>query len=282
MEERLQKILARAGYGSRRSCEELITAGRVTVNGTRAEIGQKADAAKDQIEVDRSLIPQAKPMLYYAYNKPRFVLCDKVTGDTRRTVFDLVPNGEELSVVGRLDFESEGLVLLTNDGEMVNRLTHPRYEHEKEYRVLLASRPDEKQLDAWRRGIVLEDGHRTSPVDIRIETTLGKGAWMRVVMKEGHKRQIRETAKTLGLFVVRIVRIRIGALVLGNLKSGEWKELSELEVEQLKSGSAGTPRRRHFTSGKKNFSAKKPGGATPRNQPYQQRSKKKPEKKRGK
>jgi 23S rRNA pseudouridine2605 synthase len=282
MEERLQKILARAGYGSRRSCEELITAGRVTVNGTRAEIGQKADAAKDQIEVDRSLIPQAKPMLYYAYNKPRFVLCDKVTGDTRRTVFDLVPNGEELSVVGRLDFESEGLVLLTNDGEMVNRLTHPRYEHEKEYRVLLASRPDEKQIDAWRRGIVLEDGHRTSPVDVRIETTLGKGAWMRVVMKEGHKRQIRETAKTLGLFVVRIVRIRIGALVLGNLKSGEWKELSELEVEQLKSGSAGTPRRRHFTSSKKNFSAKKPTTATPRNQPSQQRSKKKPEKKRGK
>lgn len=280
MEERLQKILARAGYGSRRSCEELIIAGRVTVNSVRAEIGQKADAARDQIEVDRSLIPQAKPMLYYAYNKPRFVLCDKVTGDTRRTVFDLVPNGEELSVVGRLDFESEGLVLLTNDGEMVNRLTHPRYEHEKEYRVLLASRPDEKQLDAWRRGIVLEDGHRTSPVDVRIETTLGKGAWMRVVMKEGHKRQIRETAKTLGLFVVRIVRIRIGALILGNLKSGEWKELSELEVEQLKSGSTGAPRRRHFTSGKRNFSAKKPAGATPRNQPSQQRSKKRPEKKR--
>lgn len=232
-EERLQKILARAGYGSRRSCEELIEAGRVLVNGVTAELGQKADAAKDRIEVDRSVIPLAKPFTYLAYNKPRFVLCDKVQGDARRNVFDLVPGGEELAIVGRLDFESEGLVLLTNDGEMVNKLTHPRYEHEKEYKVLLASRPDEKQMSAWRRGIILEDGHRTSPVDVKIDTTLGKGAWMRVIMKEGHKRQIRETAKLLGLFVIRIVRVRIGSLLLGTLKPGEWRELAESEVAAL-------------------------------------------------
>ena len=135
-EERVQKILARAGYGSRRSCEELIISGRVLVNGQKAELGQKADALKDRIELDHSVIPQAKPFIYLAYNKPRFVLCDKVLGDDRRTVFDLVPGGQDLAIVGRLDFESEGLVLLTNDGEMVNKLTHPRYEHEKEYRVL--------------------------------------------------------------------------------------------------------------------------------------------------
>ena len=232
-EERLQKILARAGYGSRRSCEQLIIAGRVLVNGKMAELGQKADAQKDRIELDHSVIPQAKPFIYMAFNKPRFVLCDKVLGDSRRNVFDMVPGGQDLAIVGRLDFESEGLVLLTNDGEMVNKLTHPRYEHEKEYRVLLASRPDTKQIDAWRRGIVLEDGHRTSPVEIKIETTLGKGAWMRITMKEGHKRQIRETAKTLGLFVIRILRVRIGSLFLGTLKSGEWRELSELEVSSL-------------------------------------------------
>jgi 23S rRNA pseudouridine2605 synthase len=233
-EERLQKILARAGYGSRRSCEELITSGRVLVNGKKPELGSKADPAKDQIEVDRSRIPQAAPMVYLAYSKPRFMLCDKALGDERRTVFEAVPGGNELSIVGRLDFESEGLVLLTNDGELVNKLTHPRYEHEKEYKVLLASRPDVKQLDAWRRGIILEDGHRTSPAKVEIETPLGKGAWLRIVMKEGHKRQIRETAKLLGLFVVRILRVRIGNLMLGNMKPGEWRELTPFEVSSLR------------------------------------------------
>jgi 23S rRNA pseudouridine2605 synthase len=240
--ERIQKILARAGYGSRRSCEELITSGRVYVNGVKAELGQKADASKDRIEVDHSVIPQSKPFVYFAYNKPRFMLCDKVIGDDRRTVFDMVPGGRDLSVIGRLDFESEGLVILTNDGELVNKLTHPRYEHEKEYKVLLATRPDEKQLSAWKRGIVLEDGHRTSPVDIRVDTTLGKGAWMRIVMKEGHKRQIRETAKTLGLFVIKIVRVRIGSLSIGNLKPSEWRELSEPEIAGLKTNQPKTER----------------------------------------
>jgi len=233
-EERLQKILARAGFGSRRSSEELITAGRVLVNGKKAELGQKADPEKDKIEVDHSRIPQAAPFVYMAYHKPRFMLCDKVQGDDRRSVFEMVPGGSELSIVGRLDFESEGLVLLTNDGELVNRLTHPRYEHEKEYKVLLASRPDAKQMEAWRRGLVLEDGHRTSPVNIKIDTALGKGAWMRIIMKEGHKRQIRESAKLLGLFVVRILRIRIGNLELGTLRSGEWRELTSFEVTSLK------------------------------------------------
>jgi 23S rRNA pseudouridine2605 synthase len=176
------------------------------------------------------------------------MLCDKVIGDDRRTVFDMVPGGRDLSIVGRLDFESEGLVLLTNDGELVNKLTHPRYEHEKEYKVLLATRPDEKQLSAWKRGIVLEDGHRTSPVDIRVDTTLGKGAWLRIVMKEGHKRQIRETAKTLGLFVIKIVRVRIGSLSIGNLKPSEWRELSEQEISGLKTNQPRTqkPTRRPF------------------------------------
>jgi 23S rRNA pseudouridine2605 synthase len=234
-EERLQKILSRAGYGSRRSCEELITGGRVLVNGKNPELGSKADPAVDKIEVDHSRIPQAAALIYFAYNKPRFMLCDKIqTGDDRRTVFDMVPGGSDLSVVGRLDFESEGLVLLTNDGEMVNRLTHPRYEHEKEYKVLLASKPEPKQLDAWRRGLILEDGHRTSSAKVEIATALGKGVWLRVIMKEGHKRQIRETAKLLGLFVVRILRVRIGSVMLGPLKSGEWRELTNSELSSLK------------------------------------------------
>jgi len=232
-EERLQKILARSGYGSRRSCEEFILTGRIVVNGKKAELGQKADVDKDVILIDGKKLPPQKSLRYLAYNKPRFVLCDKVEGDTRRTVYDLIPDSRDLAIVGRLDFESEGLILLTNDGNLTNKLTHPRFQHEKEYKVLVASRPDQKQLEAWRRGIVLEDGHRTQPAKVMIDSTSGKGAWIRVVMKEGHKRQIREIAKTIGLFVVKLVRVRIGTLKLGTLKPGLFRELTTQEIESL-------------------------------------------------
>ncbi len=232
-EERIQKILAQAGLGSRRSCETLIEQGRVLVNGKKAIIGQKADSSVDKIVVDGSQIPQVKSFRYIALYKPRFVLCDKVEGDTRRTVFDMVENGNELAVVGRLDYESEGLVLLTNDGDLLNRLTHPRYQHEKEYRVLVSTHPDENQLNIWRRGVVLEDGHRTSPAQVGIERTSGKGAWIRVVLKEGHKRQIREMAKVTGLFVVKLMRVRIGSLHIGMMKPGEFRNLSSEEVGKL-------------------------------------------------
>ena len=120
--------------------------------------------------------------------------------------------------VGRLDFESEGLILLTNDGDLTYRLTHPKFGHEKEYRVLVAQHPDEKQLSIWRKGVVLDDGYRTAPAKVHIERLKGKGAWLRVIMTEGRKRQIREIAKQIGLPVVKLIRIRIGNLYLGNLK----------------------------------------------------------------
>jgi 23S rRNA pseudouridine2605 synthase len=234
-EERVQKILARAGYGSRRSCEELITSDRVKVNGKTVTLGQKADAQTDKITVDGKALPAEIQMQYIAYNKPRFVLCDKTIGDdNRRTVFNMIEGAADLAVIGRLDFESEGLVVLTNDGELLNRLTHPRFQHEKEYRVLLTTHPDAKQLEVWRRGIVLEDGHRTSPANVTVESNAGKGTWIRVVLKEGHKRQIRETAKLTGLLVVKLVRTRIATLRLGTLKSGEYRQLSAEEVEALK------------------------------------------------
>jgi 23S rRNA pseudouridine2605 synthase len=136
--------------------------------------------------------------------------------------------------VGRLDYESEGLVLMTNDGDLTNRLTHPKFGHSKEYKVLLARRPDPDQIDAWRRGVILEDGYKTAPAEVRFESAQGKGAWVRVIMGEGRKRQIREICKQLGLPVVRIVRIRIGALRLGNLKPRQWRYLTAREVEDLK------------------------------------------------
>jgi 23S rRNA pseudouridine2605 synthase len=236
--ERLQKILAQAGYGSRRACEEFITAGRVRVNGKVAQLGQKADPAIDSITVDGKPIAAAEALVYIALHKPRNVLStvDAEPGDGRRTVRDLVDVPEHIHPVGRLDYESEGLVLMTNDGDLTNRLTHPRYGHEKEYRVLLAKRPDQEQIETWARGVVLEDGYKTAPVDVRLETTQGKGAWVRVIMQEGRKRQIRETCKQLGLPVVRIVRTRIGTLRLGNLKPRQWRYLTKAEVDELKAG----------------------------------------------
>jgi len=236
MSERLQKILAQAGYGSRRACEDFITAGRVRVNGKLASLGQKADPAVDRITVDGRPIVAAETLTYVALYKPRMVLstAEGERGDDRKTVRDLVEIPEHVYPVGRLDFESEGLVLMTNDGELTNKLTHPKFGHEKEYRVLLARRPDREQLEAWKRGVILEDGYKTEPVDVRFETAQGKGAWVRVIMKEGRKRQIRETCKQLGLPVVRILRIRIGTLRLGNLKPRQWRYLTTQEINELK------------------------------------------------
>jgi 23S rRNA pseudouridine2605 synthase len=235
MEERLQKILSRAGLGSRRACEELIAQGRVTVNGQPAVLGTKADPQTDHISVDGKPLKTAEELVYIALNKPRGVISASQSPDRRPTVRDLVPIGGHLYPVGRLDVDSEGLILLTNDGELANRLTHPRYGHEKEYRVLVASQPDSAQLDAWRRGVVLEDGAHTQPAEVQVDKPFGKGTWLRVIMKEGHKRQIRETGRLLGLTVVKIIRVRIGTLHLGGLKPGEWRYLTAEEVAALKS-----------------------------------------------
>lgn len=236
MAERLQKILAQAGYGSRRACEDFISANRVRVNGQIATLGQKADPTKDKITVDGKPILAAENLIYVALYKPRNVLStvERERGDSRQIVRDLVDVPGHLYPVGRLDFESEGLVLMTNDGDVANRLTHPRFGHTKEYKVLLARRPDRDQIEAWKRGVVLEDGFKTAPADVRYETSQGKGAWVRVVMGEGRKRQIREICKQLGLPIVRIVRIRIGTLRLGTLKARQWRYLTTKEIEELK------------------------------------------------
>jgi len=235
-EERLQKILAQAGYGSRRACEELITAGRVKVNGVVAVIGQKADITKDRITVDGRTIQPPEQKIYIALHKPRYVLStvEPEAGDTRQTVRDLIPIRARLYPVGRLDFDSEGLVLMTNDGDLAQKLTHPSFGHQKEYRVLIARHPDKKQLEAWQRGIVLADGYKTAPAEVRIESLKGKGAWLRIIMQEGRKRQIREIGSLLGLPVVKIIRVRIGSLHLGSLKAGHWRRLTAEEVKALR------------------------------------------------
>jgi len=244
MQERLQKLLAQAGYGSRRACEVFITAGRVRVNGMAAVLGQKADLSVDKVMVDGKTLAQTESLTYIALYKPRNVISAAKGQDDRETVRDLIPVEGHLYPVGRLDFDSEGLILMTNDGELTNKLTHPRYGHEKEYRVLVASRPDKKQMDAWRRGVVLEDGDKTAPAEVNFLSTSGKGAWIRVVMGEGKKRQIRDVGRLLGLPVVKIIRLRIGTLKLGDLKPRQWRYLTENEVLELK-GDKGKIRQTH-------------------------------------
>lgn len=232
--ERVQKLLSQAGYGSRRHCEGLIEAGRVTVNGRRILLGGKADLHTDIIELDgQSINKLASPKIYIAVNKPAGIRSDVDPADPRKAVRDLVPISGHLYPVGRLDLESEGLILLTNDGELANRLTHPRYGHEKEYEVLVVGKPDNKQLATWRRGVVLEQGIKTAPAKVFIIKTSSGTTWLRIIMHEGKKRQIREVGKTIGLPVKRIIRTRIGTLTLGNLKPGSWRYLNEKEIVSL-------------------------------------------------
>ncbi len=232
--ERLQKILARAGFGSRRGCEDLIRDGRVRVNGRAAELGSSADSETDDIRVDGARLSPPAESVYVLLNKPAGVLSAARPQAGRPSVVGLVDLPERLFPVGRLDLDSEGLLLLTNDGEMAQRLTHPRYGHEREYRVLFDRTPDPSQIEAWRKGVVLPDGVRALPARVWVEREADQGTWMRIVMREGRKRQIRETARLLGLRVRRLIRVRMGGIVLGPMKPGEWRKLTPGEVAKLR------------------------------------------------
>lgn len=232
-EERVQKILAAAGYGSRRACEKLIEDGRVKVNGNMIQLGDQADPTKDTITVDGKLMHKTIEKIYIALNKPKGYLSDIDLNHPRPTVNDLIGISDPLFAVGRLDMDSEGLILMTNDGKMANRLTHPRYEHEKEYEVFVIKQPDEEQLAIWRRGVVMEDGVRTLPAKIEVMNNANNGSWLRIILKEGKKRQIRKVGSRIGLPVGKIKRVRIGPLKLGKLRSGEWRYLTEFEIKKL-------------------------------------------------
>lgn len=235
MEERLQKILARAGFGSRRACEELIRQGRVAVDGRTAQLGQKADPDRDRITVDGEPVQMKHRHTYVAVHKPRGVLSDLGDGSTDHpNVRELVPLPGRLFPVGRLDLRSEGLILLTDDGALAHRLTHPRYEHAKEYHVYVEGRPGEETLKQWREGVFL-DGRRTASAEVTIMRREKGHTWLRLVLHEGRKRQIRRVAAMLGHAVHRLIRVRIGPLELGDLKPGQWRQLTPPEVEALRS-----------------------------------------------
>lgn len=232
-QERLQKVLAAAGFGSRRQCEELIETGRVEIDRRAVtELGTKVDASRQEIRVDGMPLPRVR-RAYYAVYKPRGVVSTSHDPSGRPRVIDLVPASQErVFAVGRLDLHSEGLILLTNDGELANRLTHPRYGVQKVYRVVVAGHPTRESLEALRRGVHLAEGV-ARVADVRIKRQLKQSAILEMVLEEGHNREIRRVLARLGHKVLTLVRIAVGPVRLGRLGPGEFRRLSHEEIERL-------------------------------------------------
>lgn len=265
MEERIQKLIAQAGIASRRAAEEMVKEGRVKINGNIATLGQKADPQKDEIRVNGRPLPRLERLHYYIVHKPRGYISSTVEDEQIfvPTVLELVKSEVRLYPVGRLDVNSEGLVLLTNDGDLTNRITHPRYGHEKTYKVLLEGRVNEEKLNTWRSGVMLPDGFRAGPVKVKTIESDRDGTWVRVVMREGHKRQIRETAEVLGHTVKRIIRTHIGPLALGDLPPGKSRELTHEEVAVLKDVMGAGKRRRLPQQGASGKPSRRPAPRRP-------------------
>ena len=237
--ERLQKVLAARGWGSRRVCEEMIESGRVRVNGETAVLGRRVDVERDAVEVDGAPVGIRPDLVYYLLNKPAGVVSTAKDTHDRETVVDLVPAEPRVYPVGRLDAETEGLLLLTNDGELTFRLTHPKFGVEKEYVAQVESdgRPVSREaLAALRKGVDIGDGV-TSPAEVG---ELQPGV-LRIVIHEGRNRQVRRMCETVGYPVVRLVRTRIGPLVDKSLRPGEWRSLNLDEVRSLIEAVAGEP-----------------------------------------
>lgn len=234
--ERLQKILARAGLASRREAEKWIQEGRVTVNGTVVrKLGDRADPVKDKIKVDGKLI-RRQPHLYYLFHKPARMITSMRDPQRRPSLGKLLESWGRrgrLFPVGRLDFNSSGLLILTNDGEMAQRLMHPRYGIKKVYRVKLSGCPSEEELGRLRKGIRLEDGV-TAPARVRVVEALRKNAWVEIEIGEGRYREVRRMFEALGYFVEKLIRIRLGPAHLGLLAPGEIRPLSVQEITALK------------------------------------------------
>ncbi|HVT45540.1 MAG TPA: pseudouridine synthase [Thermoanaerobaculia bacterium] len=265
-QERLQKIIARAGMASRREAEEMIRAGRVTVNGrVVTQLGTRADPDADHVKVDGKLITRRETHRYILLNKPKEVMTTVVDPQGRRTVVDLVRGVKErIFPVGRLDYHSEGLILLTNDGELAYRVAHPSSGSVKSYQVKVRGVPEERLLDKLRRGITI-DGRRTMPCEIERLRTTGRSddegnSWFDVKLREGRTNQIRKMFKAVGHPVAKLKRVAIGPISDAKLVAGQWRELTPHEVRLLISGREAAPvrpRAKRSTSRSKLPAAKK-------------------------
>jgi 23S rRNA pseudouridine2605 synthase len=234
MHERLQKILSRAGITSRRAAEELITSGRVAINGTVVTIlGTKADPQHDTITVDGKQISIQSSRTYILLNKPSGYVTTLKDPNGRPIVSDLLKDiPERLFPVGRLDFNTDGLLLLTNDGEWANRLSHPSHGVTKEYRVKVRGDVNEDILGKLAHGVKLDDGW-TAPAEVHLLRTIERNSWLSITIHEGRYRQVRRMCEAVGLLVARLTRTRYGTLDLGHLKPGEYRKLTADEVSSL-------------------------------------------------
>lgn len=231
-EERLQRALARAGLGSRRACEALIRDGRVTVDGRAAKLGDRVDPATDRVTVDGRRVPLDPRARYLAFHKPAGVVTTLRDRHASTDLAGFLPPGTRVFPVGRLDRDTEGLLLLTNDGELANRLMHPRHGVEKEYLAEVEGTPTERRLGRLVRGVELEDGPARALRARAAGRAGGRGA-VRLVMGEGRKREVRRLLAAVGLPVRRLIRVRVGPIRLGRMSAGETRELTPEEVRAL-------------------------------------------------
>lgn len=230
--ERLQKVLARAGLGSRRAIEDLISRGRIKVNGATAVLGRRIDPAKDIVEVDGSRVPLDVSLRYYLLNKPVGVVSTAADPEGRETVLDFIETGERLWPVGRLDIDTEGAIIVTNDGELTFRLSHPSYEVPKTYLVEAKGSVKETDIKRLRAGLDLDDGP-SAPAEADIVDRLPGSTLVQLVLHEGRKRQVRRMFEVLEHPVVRLARTSVGPVRLGRLKPGTARRLTVEEVRAL-------------------------------------------------
>jgi 23S rRNA pseudouridine2605 synthase len=235
--ERLQKVLARAGVGSRRAVEELIARGRVTVNGQPAILGRRIDWSKDKVEVDGEAIPLRVDLVYYLMNKPVGVVTTASDEAGRPTVLDLIDPALRVWPVGRLDIDTEGAVILTNDGELTQRLTHPSYEVPKTYVAEVRGRFGASAAAELRRGVTLDDGP-SAPAAVRIIEQGPRASLVEVTVREGRNRLVRRMLEAVDHPVVRLVRTAVGPLTLGRIKPGNVRRLAPEEVRLLYNAAA--------------------------------------------
>jgi len=234
MQERLQKILSRCGIASRRKAEEMILEGRVTVNGRVATLGMKADIARDHIKVDGKLIRGTEPKVYLIFNKPRGCITSLHDPQGRPTIKDFLRRVKvRVYPVGRLDYHSEGLLILTNDGDLASAILHPSHRIPKTYHVKVDGFIEDEEVKRLQRGIRLEDGV-TAPAKVSLIRKTKANSWFEVTIHEGKKRQVRRMFERIGHPVIKLKRIRIDGIELGDLPPGEFRYLTPEEVRRLK------------------------------------------------
>ncbi len=230
---RLQKFLAQAGVASRRASEQLISQGRVEVNGRTAELGSSVDPSKDRVRVDGRPVALGSNRVLIAFNKPSGCVTTASDPQGRKTVMDFLPDfGTRIFPVGRLDYDAEGLLLLTNDGELANRLLHPRYGITKVYDVKMKGLPDQKAIEELRSGVRIEEGV-TAPAEVEVLRWLPGSAWLRITLHQGWNRQLKRMGLAVGHPVLKIRRIAYGPVALGTLPTGKHRPLGRGEIRKI-------------------------------------------------